>query len=103
MATSKQERIYNEIIEYYNFADKLIDTIEEGKKDIPEEQIEAVENIVENLEKYADQLSKEFIEFIKHGDSKEVVDGIRIALNGIVSNIEECRNKILMIYNSPKF
>lgn len=98
MATSKQEHLYNEIIEYYNFADKLVDTIEEGKQDIPEEHIEAVENIVENLEKHADQLSSQFVEFVKHGDSPEVVEKIRFALNGIVSNIEECRNRIYMIY-----
>lgn len=102
MATSKQEHLYNEIVEYYNFADKLIDTIEEGKKDIPDEQIEAVENIVENLEKYADQLSNQFVEFVKNGESKEVVENIRFALNGIVSKIEECRNRIYMIYNDPK-
>ena len=99
MATSKQEHLYNEIVEYYNFADKLIDTIEEGKKDIPEDQIMAVEDIVEGLEKYADQLSSQFVEFVKNGDSKEVVDNIRMALNGIISKIEECRNKISMIYD----
>lgn len=99
MATSKQERLYNEIVEYYNFADKLIDTIEDGKDNIPEEQIEVVEEVVENLEKYADQLSSQFVEFVKNGESKEVIDEIRTALNGIISKIEECRNKIFAIYD----
>ena len=99
MATSKQEHLYNEIVEYYNFADKLIDTIGDGKKDIPDEQIEAIEEMVENLEKCADQLTRCFVEFVKDGDSKEVVDNIRMSLNGIISKIEECRNKIILIYN----
>ncbi len=100
MATSKQEHLYNEIVEYYNFADKLIDTIEDGKDNIPEGQIKAVEEVVENLEKYADQLSSQFVEFVKNGGSKEVVDDIRHALNAIISGIEECRNKIFMIYDN---
>jgi hypothetical protein len=100
MATSKQEHLYNEIVEYYNFADKLIDTIEDSKADVAEDQIQVVEDAAENLEKYADQLSRCFVEFVKNGDSKEVVDDIRMALNGIISKIEECRNKIFMIYNN---
>jgi hypothetical protein len=99
MATSKQENLYNEIVEYYNFADKLIDTVENGKDNIPEKQIEAVETIVENLEKYADQLSSQFVEFVKNGNSHEVISDIRQALNSIISNIEECRNKIYLIYS----
>ena len=100
MATSKQEYLYNEIIEYYNFADQLIDAIEVTKDDINESQIKVLENIVEDLEKYADELSNQFVEFVKNGDSKEVVDNMRFALNGIIAKIEECRNKIYQIYNN---
>lgn len=99
MATSKQEQLYSEIVQYYNFADKLIDTIEETKGNVPESQIKAVEKIVEDLEKYADELSGQFVEFVKHGDSKEVVDSMRSSLNNIIAKIEECRNQIFQIYN----
>jgi len=99
MATSKQEHLYNEIVEYYNFADQLIDTIEDSKDDIPEAHAEIVETLVENLEKYADQLSSQFVEFVKNGDSKEVVDSMRSSLNSIIEKIEECRNQIFRIYS----
>ncbi len=100
MATSKQEYLYNEIIEYYNFADQLIDTIEANQDDIPESQVKAVESIIEDLEKYVDELSNQFVEFVKNSDSKEVVDNMRFALNGIIAKIEECRSKIYQIYNN---
>ena len=99
MATSKQENLYNEIVKYYNFADKLIDTIEDGSGDISDEQIRAVEESVEKLEKYADQLTSYFVEFVKNGSSREVIENIRHALNSILSNIEECRNKIAKIHS----
>ncbi len=99
MATSKQESLFNEIVEYYNFADKLINIIDDNKSKISADQIEIVEEIVENLEKNADQLSSKFVEIVKNGSTRAVVEDVRQALNGIISGIEECRNKILMIYN----
>ncbi len=99
MATSKQESLFNEIVEYYNFADKLITIIDNNKDKIDTDQMQIVEEVVENLEKNADQLSRQFVEIVKNGSTRHVVEDIRQALNGIISGIEECRNKILMIYN----
>ena len=88
MATSKQEQLYNEIVEYYDFADKLISVIEHSTEEVKEEQLEIVEGIVENLEKYADQLTGQFIEFVKNGSSDDVVSSIRKSLNGAKPNNE---------------
>lgn len=99
MATSKQEHLYNEIVEYYNFADQLIEIVENSKDDLSESQAEIVENIVENLEKYADQLSSQFVEFVKNGTSQEIVEGMKTSIQKISAQIEECRNQIFRIYS----
>lgn len=102
MATSRQEKTYNEIIEYYNYADRLIKAVEESSHELANEQFTIVETIVDNLEKYADQLTTQYIEYVKNGESKQSVESIRAALNDIMAKIEECRNKILMLYNEKK-
>ncbi len=99
MATSRQEKTYNEIIEYYNFADRLIKEVEESSHQLAQEQFEAVESVVENLEKCADQLTTQYIEYVKSGEAKEVIESVRMALNQILAKIEECRNNILIIYS----
>lgn len=106
MTTSKQEQIYNEIVQYYDFADKLINIAEESKNNLTPEQMEIVEATVENLEKYTDQLTANFIEFVKNGNSVEVKETIAHTLNEIIVKIEQCRNQIYALCNnennSPK-
>ncbi len=99
MATSRQEKTYNEIIEYYNYADRLIKAVEDSSHNLANEQFAIVESIVDNLEKHADNLTTQYIEYVKSGESKQVTETIRHTLNNIMAKIEECRNKILMIYN----
>jgi hypothetical protein len=98
MATSRQERTYNEIIEYYNYADRLIRAIDDKTHNLAEEQFTIVEDVVDSLEKYADQLTTQYIEFVKNGTSEDIIENIRNALNAIMAKIEECRNRILILY-----
>lgn len=102
MTTSRQEQIYNEIVKYYDFADKLINIIDDSKNEISPEQLEKIELIVEDLEKYTDQLTTNFIEFVKNGNSEEVKQAISNALNKIIFKIEQCRNDIYMLCEKPK-
>lgn len=99
MATSKQEKTYNEIIEYYNYADRLIEQAESSDHELRQEQFDVIEDIVENLEKCADKLTTKYIEYVKSDESEQVIDEIRSNLNQILAKIEECRNKILMTFN----
>jgi len=101
MTNSRQEKIYNEIVQYYNFADKLINIAEDSKNHLTPEQMEIVESIVENLEKHTDQLTQNFIEFIKNGNSEEVKQTIGQALNNIIVKIEQCRGQIYALCNNP--
>lgn len=99
MATVKQEQIYNEIIEYYNYSNQLIALVDEVKHDFSNEQFAIIEQMIENLEKYTDELSAEYIEFVKNGASDETANKIRDILNNILIRTEECRNKIKMLYS----
>ena len=100
MATAKQEQLYNRIIEYYNFSDRLITGVEGSSSDLSQEQFLIVEDMVETLEKRADQLTTLYIKFIKDGDgNKEILDEVKKVINEIMLKIEDCRNKIIAIYD----
>jgi hypothetical protein len=100
MATAKQEQLYNRIIEYYHFSDRLVSAVENSSSDLSQEQFLIVEDMVENLEKSADQLTTLYIKFIKNGDAnKEISDEVKQTINDIIVKIEDCRNKIIAIYD----
>jgi hypothetical protein len=100
MATSKQEQLYNEIVEYYGYADRLIRAVEDSSHDLAKQQMDIVEEVVSRLEECADQLTEQYIEFIKNGESKKVIESVREALNAISAKTEECRNKILILFQN---
>ena len=99
MAPSKQEQLYNEIVEYYGYADRLIRAVEDSSHKLATQQFAIIEDVVTNLEECADKLTSQYITFIKHGESEEVTEAIRVALNTISAKIEECKNKVLMLYH----
>jgi hypothetical protein len=102
MATLNQEQLYNEIIEYYAYADHLIRAAECSSHKLSEQQFEIVEEITKRLEDYADKLATTYIEFVKRGHSEESTEIIRSTLNDISATIEQCRNKILMLVQSSQ-
>ena len=102
MATLNQEQLYNEIIEYYAYADHLIRAAECSSHKLSEQQFEIVEEITKRLEDYADKLATTYIEFVKRGYSEESTEIIRSTLNDISATIEQCRNKILMLVQSSQ-
>lgn len=98
MATSNQEQLYNEILEYYAYADRLIRAVEDSSHKLAHQQFSIAEEVSERLEECADQLTSQYIDFIKNGESPQLVEKIRSSLNSISQKIEECRNKILMLH-----
>jgi gas vesicle protein len=97
MATSKQEEIYNEIVEYYGYADRLIRAVEDSNHELSGQQFSIVEELTTCLEDCADKLSNQYIEFVKNGESEEVTSSVRQTLNEISTKIQECRNKVKMM------
>ncbi len=100
MATAKQEQLYNEIVEYYAYADRLVRAIEDSEHELSQEQFAIVEEVVVRLEDCADRLATQYIEFVKGEEPKELINLVRTALNDISAKIEECRNKTLMLYQA---
>lgn len=100
MATIHQERLYNEIIEYYAFADRLIKVAEDSSHQLSEKQFAIIEEVVEKLEDVADKLATLFIEYVKQGTSDQVSESIRSALNEASATITQCKNKILMLHHN---
>lgn len=98
MSITSQQEIYNDIIAYYNFAQKLIDAVSDGNHSLSTQQFEIIEGVVENLEKSVEKLSLNYIEMVKNGESSQVIQKIRDSLNEISAKTQECRNKILMLY-----
>ncbi len=99
MATSKQEQLYNEIVEYYNYADRLLSAVEDNEHELAAQQFSIIEEVVNKLEECADTLTTQYIDFIKNGESEKNSAAIRNSLNDIMAKIEECRNKTLMLYH----
>jgi len=100
MATSKQEKLYNEILEYYNYADKLIEGIDaENEENSNINQFLVIEEIVLHLEECADKLTSHYIEYIKTGESQKTIEVVRAILNDIAVKIEECKTKTLQLYS----
>jgi hypothetical protein len=99
MATSKQEQIYNEILEYYSYADRLVKAAEDSSHQLSSQQFAIIEEVTNRLEDCVEQLTTQYIEFVKSGESTRTTESIREALNNISAKIEECKNKILILYS----
>lgn len=100
MSTINQEKIYNDIIEYYSFAQRLLKVIENDSHEFLDQHFEIINDVIVKLEKSVENLSINYIEIIKNGYSSELIQQIRQSLNEISGRIEECRNKILILYNA---
>ena len=98
MATSKQEQLYNEIVEYYSYADRLIRAVEDSKHKLSSQQFTIIEEVIVRLEDCADKLTTQYIDFIKNGESNKILESVRESLNSISQKIEECCNRILLLY-----
>lgn len=98
MSISSQEQLYNEIVEYYSYVERLIKAVEESAHELSEQQFAIVEDAVNALEDCADKIGVQYIEFIKSGESEKTLEAVRSSLNDIAAKISECRNKILVLY-----
>jgi len=100
MSTISHEKIYNDIIEYYSFAHRLLNVIENDSNEFLDQHFDIINDVIVKLEKSVENLSINYIEIIKNGNSSELIQKIRESLNEISGRIEECRNKILILYNT---
>ncbi len=98
MSALEKEKIYNEILEYYQFAEILLNFVSDDSSINSGKQFEIVQILIENLEQVVEKLSINYIEIIKEGYSSELIKKIRDSLNQISAIIENCQTNILMLY-----
>ena len=98
MDNQEQEKLYNKITEYYNFSERLIELVQNSLHELSEEQFLLIEETVNKLQDQVDKLSNNYIQFVKQGKSSKLIDNFRTNFHDISSQIEECRNRILMLY-----
>lgn len=99
MSIPNQEELYKEILKYFNYAEELISIVENSDQEFAIQQFAIVEEVALCLEKCADKLSCDYIEFLKNGKSPEISDSMILMFNEISLKTEECRKRILSIYN----
>jgi len=89
----KHEAIYNKIIGFYDFAEELVDTVENPKVKDPISQLEFVEPLVKQIEDSTDVLAEEYREFIKTGKKPGFLVRRKIAksLKSIYAALGECK------------
>lgn len=95
------EKIYNQILSYYDHANLLIELAQNSLHNLSEKQFEIVENFIEKLQKNADQLADLFIECVDSGASEKRIESARLALNNILAEIQKCQNAISALYKDP--
>jgi hypothetical protein len=98
MATAEQEKLYSEIMHFYNLAEQMIQVLEGSQESMDEENFTIAEDMINCLEDCTDKLGSSYIDYIKgNSDAKNAITPVREALNAISAKIEECRGKIVMI------
>ena len=92
MNNSQKEQIFNQMLEYYDFAQKLL-IIAETKNPSPE-YLEMISSLVDILEASADELTSEFIDYAQNGADFETADELTEVLDIILLTAEKLEEKI---------
>lgn len=69
---------YQDIMGFYRYAERLVDTVDDPATDNPEEQLEVVEPLIEEIEGSTEVIANEFRQFIKEGQPLGVLSQKRI-------------------------
>lgn len=97
MSISKEqhENTYSSILKFYDFAEKLVSTVENEMVNDPAMQLDIIEPLVEQLEEATDVLSEEYRNFVRTGKEPGVFAKKRIekAMGKIYASIQFCKNQ----------
>lgn len=102
MATSNQEKTYNEFIKFYDLADKLVEIAERCSEDYAKEQFDEVEKMVLYLEESTDKLTSYYVEIVKNPRDNKRIEEIRGILADIHLKTQKCREYLIKVYEADK-
>ncbi len=94
MATLEQEKIFNKITQYYNYAEMLLAELENYEDKISYHEFIIIEDAIKNIEDCADKLTAEYIEIVKYGENPKSLEILRQNFNQISIKIEECKARL---------
>lgn len=80
---------YNEIMALYDYADELASTVESGFVESPQDQLNLVKPLIEQIEESSDVLTEEFIEYAGGSAGKRARGRIEKALRKIYMAIDD--------------
>lgn len=87
-------------MKYYNFIDQLIDLSHNDDDLKSDNEFEVIKHIIDVLEKCADEMSMEFINYIKEPKSEKIKTKALVAIDKILTNVYEAKEKMLYIKNN---
>lgn len=96
MISSNKEDVYNQIIEYFDFSQKLVESIDKNFT-LTNHEFNEIDKIIINLENKFDQLTLLYIDIFKNGYTDTLFQQIRDTLNNIDLSIEHCKNTLIVI------
>ena len=99
MATSNQEKTYNEFVKFYDLADNLIDKAENCNDSNAKEQFDEIEKMVIFLEEATDILTNDYIEIVKDSKNQEKAEEIQSILLQIQIRTKQCKAKLQELEN----
>ena len=93
VSSNENEETYAKIVSFYDFAEELIDTVEDDSTEDPVTQLEFVEPIVSTIEESTDILAEEYRNFIRTSKSPGLLIRRKIAksLKKIYSALNICK------------
>ncbi len=94
MLTKEQhEEAYHKILEFYDFADELISTVEHPDTKNPEAQLDFIEPMVKQIEEATDTLAEEYRNFVSTGKKPGMFTRRRIekSLSNILDILKSCQ------------
>jgi hypothetical protein len=83
----KSNEIYQKILEYYDYAEQLIDKMEEFQGTKDDSDLLLIEQMILELENCGDHLSELYIELVKSDNSADITNKINAELDIISARV----------------
>ncbi len=95
LSLKKQEELYDQVLEFYDLAEDLLDTVEQKGVEAQKKQAELVIPVVETVQESADQIAESYLSMVKNKgksslkDSKKVEAGLRKIFASVLEFVEK--------------
>jgi hypothetical protein len=94
-----KKRTYDNIVAFYDYAEKLIDAVEANQDISPDKQIVAIEPLISQIEESTEVLVEIYLRFVESGKQPASYEKQRAekAMRKLYTAIERCRQQAVQI------